>query len=113
MGYRLTVEQIQKEPQFYGTKLYGYVDDVTKLKSFQWLAEHNKIDPEEDRYCWDAYGSMDIRLTAKEFREFIALYEEDLEPLTLANRWNRFNIDDVAILKELRDSDNDKIISWG
>ena len=112
MGYRLCVEQIQREPQFYGSKLYGYVNDVTELKSFQWLAEHRKVDPEEDRYCWDAYASMDIRLTAEEYREFITLYAEDMK--TFYNRpWNKFYKDDLVNLKALYDSDNDKIISWG
>lgn len=112
MGYRLCIEQIQKEPQLYGTKLYGYVTDVTKLKSFQWLAEHNKIDPEEDRYCWEGYASMDIRMTANEFRDFIDLYAEDLS--TEYNyQWNHFHEDEVGIFMELYESDNDKIVSWG
>ena len=111
MGYRLCVEQIQKEPQFYGTKLYGYVDDVTKLKSFQWLAEHNMINPEEDKYCWDSEASMDIRMTASEYREFITLYREDIEKAYGVH----FTIleNDNELFRELYNSDNEKIISWG
>ena len=109
MGYRLNVQQITKEPEFYGTKMYGYVTDVTALKSFRWLAAHNKIDTEADRDCWDAYASMDIRMTAEEFREFIQLYVEDL----YKNDCGELSVEKDIALGHLFNSEEDKIVSWG
>lgn len=82
MGYRLTVEQINKEDPyfarediFYGTKLYGYIDfrQLPNLESFKFLEKTCNIT--EDEF----YGSYSdpFLICIRDFREFAELYKKD------------------------------------
>lgn len=114
MGYRPTI--ICGSDRFEYGKFYGYVDHE-KLKSIQWLLDHNKI---ED--IWDDFlGGWDptIEFTPNEFREFITLYEQDIndyefddylidaypKPFKMSDHWDKFN--------DIFNNNENKIIEWG
>ena len=73
---------------YYGTKLYGYVNDESKLLSYEYLKRIGKLDEivtldinnfetVEDikwDYCFDCH----FVLTAEQFSTFIGLYAQDL-----------------------------------
>ena len=62
-------------------KFYGYID-LDNLKSIHWLVEHNKIEADSiDIFNWSGYGP-EIEFTAEEFREFIDLFQEDVNTHT-------------------------------
>ena len=109
MGYRPAIIEIEYKPErdWYGTKLYGYVDDTYALESCKYLLEIGAI---TDDYAWGYGCDGDVVLTAKEFREWIRLYDEDLKremgySLEVMQEWEK--------LKRMIDSDNDKLIQWG
>lgn len=107
MGYRLNIAQIKEV--WYGTKLYGYGIDLSKLLSYQFLVSLDKIDGKE---CWD-YGAYNyIVLDKNEFKEFIKLYDEDLfnNPVYYQQEKNEF-INKPEIQKLLK-SKCDKLLSW-
>jgi hypothetical protein len=74
MGFRLSVVcKDAKDIKFYGSKLYGYVEDETKLKSWKYLNGLGKLEEigMDDVYAyWDGYVG-DIELSEKEFNLFI------------------------------------------
>lgn len=74
MGYRLEMSKIKYTAC--GSELYGYVDNIKELKSHQWLVDKGYI--EGDEY-WGYGFSPCIKLYPKEFKEFIELYNEDLQ----------------------------------
>ena len=116
MGYRPTIICENERHEF--GKFYGYIGITEELKSIKWLQENNKID-EPEIYCWSGFGPQ-ISFSAEEFREFIDLYEQDInnydfsninnyitypKPYKLSDSWNKF--------KEIYDNDKPKIIEWG
>lgn len=117
MGYRPTIICGNESHEF--GKFYGYVEERGEvLKSIEWLLEHNKINVLEI-YCWSGFGPT-IGFSAEEFREFIDLYEQDInnydyskinyyinypKPYKLSDSWDKF--------KEIYDNDKPKIIEWG
>lgn len=103
MGYRLGI--IEKKDSYYGTKLFGYQDN-RDLESFKYLLKLGKV--EENEYF--GYSSdQSITLTDTEFREFIKLYNEDLNKFCGYN--NEFiNNEEIQKLLGTR---YDKILEWG
>lgn len=83
MGYRLFVDNPEtNETLFYGTKLYGYVDEED-LESLQYLFENFwKDDYPNDFTYRDVYlgycASNETLLDADEFKKFLILYMRDL-----------------------------------
>lgn len=75
MGYRLEISKIKYAAC--GGKLFGYVEDETKLKSYQWLLEKGYLTGNKDEEFWDYGYNPQIILRPSEFREFIKLYNED------------------------------------
>ncbi len=71
MGYRLEISKMKHA--YCAGKLYGYTTEED-LKSYKWLLEHEYITGEES---WTYGCNPQIVLTAKEFKEFIELYNED------------------------------------
>lgn len=110
MGYRLEVAEVEPEFKICGGKLYGYYgmvmkgDGIEELKSWNWLKTHGIIDGSE---FWDYGCSIDVVVSADDFREFWALYAEDYEAIT----GRRLELDDVA--KACLENDKDKLLTWG
>lgn len=118
MGYRPTICCREDTCEF--GKFYGYVK-LDNLKSIKWLVDHDKLkeydnDPEIAFTCWD----VEIVFTAEEFREFIDLYQDDINSydfkdsgikyatqpnFKMSNCWPSF--------EEVYNSEYHKIIYWG
>lgn len=111
MGYRLSVEVVGNDnPSYYGTKLYGYVDEK-ELKSYKWLMYKGYLRADED-YCWD-YGSENpIVMKIEDFRIFAIFYNIDCNENKPEYAKDAF-IDDPDIQSFLKlDDDQLIVISW-
>ena len=106
MGYRLTITDKETGKEFYGTKLFGYVDtDI--LSSYKYLISIRKFNGDD----YFGYGSENnIELSHNEFIEFIMLYILDLFT------WRKTNIfiyPDWEKLYDIITTDGNKLLSWG
>ena len=117
MGYRPTICCGEDIWEF--GKFYGYVE-LDNLKSIKWLVDHDKLkeydnDPEIAFTCYP-----EIVFTAEEFREFIDLYQADINSydfkdahinyatqpdFKMSDYWENFN--------DVYNNEYDKIIYWG
>lgn len=115
MGYRLDIHKIENQEivqLYYGTKLYGYVDEE-KFLSFMYLISIGKLAP--DTY-FDYGTSCEFALNRNEFTIFCQLYNIDM------NKYYQFKLEKDGFIqipeiqKELSTSINDKnqiyIIGW-
>lgn len=113
MGYRASI--ICGDYDIELPKFYGYVKH-SDLYSIKWLIKHNKIEDSDLFY----YSSVtdDIHFTADEFREFIDLYQKDIneynflsanisyeKPYIINEHYKGFN--------DIYSNDKDKIMYWG
>lgn len=103
MGYRLEISELKYKKS--GGKLYGYVEDETKLESWKWLKKHDYIDGDE---YWDYGCNPQIILRNEEFQEFIELYIHDLQ------NYYKYTLDDdwIRDLRDLGDNDDYKVLEW-
>lgn len=108
MGYRLEIRKIENKSLFYGTKLFGYVQDPEELKSIKYLIKKEFI---EDPYIFDYDGEVPICMKIKDFRTFAKLYDEDLKEYNNADYCFLEDAEIKAIL-ELKDTD-EIVLSWG
>lgn len=110
MGYRPEFKDTNNQGLcFYGTKLYGYVSDESKLPSCQFLVLIGKVDPEEIE--WWGYGfTHEMVLTPEQFRNFMDLYEKDYYDF---RGCSLSEYPDYSIIQKLKESENDKHIEWG
>ena len=107
MGYRLGI--YKTELSFYGTKLYGYEDNIEEFKSYKYLIEHNLI---ED---FNFGCSTQILMTGNMLKEFIKLYNDDLNNYATYIKLEKDNFINRKEIKELlkcRDYDY-YVIDWG
>ena len=112
MGYRPTI--ICKDVEIELGKFYGYVK-LDGLKSIEWLKNHKPdVELEFEFNCW--FGPT-IEFTADEFREFMDIYEKDIndyQDYDYISYPKPYKISDYY--KEYEDIYNnefDKIIEWG
>ena len=109
MGFRLSVRcKDNKDVEYYGSKLFGYVKDETKLESWKYLKNLGKLDEigmGDECAWWDGYVG-DIELSEKEFNLFIGYYVKDLTDKY--GDTGDFMKSMYPILKE----PGEKIISW-
>ena len=103
MGYRLNID----EHKYYGTKLYGYVNEK-QLKSYKYLEKNKIIDGDE---CWFDGTENRIFLQPDEFKKFIKLYNQDINKEYADKRNKDWFINEKEI-QELLESENPKIIYW-
>ena len=116
MGYRPTITCGNESHEF--GKFYSYIKYAEDIKSIEWLREHKMIN-DLLIYFWNGVGPS-ITFSAEEFREFIDLYEQDInnydfskidyyinypKPYKLSDDWDKF--------KEIYDNNEPKIIEWG
>ena len=108
MGYRLEVTQVGGTLSYYGTKLYGYVEDETALKSYKFLRDNGYFDADDVVFTYGA--SHDTVMDVVDFRVFAELYNEDLNEYC---EEKDFFINDETIRKILELYDYDRVvISW-
>ena len=103
MGYRLEISKMKHA--YCAGKLYGYTTEED-LKSYKWLLEHEYITEKES---WTYECNPQIVLNAKEFKEFIELYNEDLKEEY--KETEDFLIDDEK-MQELINDNCDKVLEW-
>lgn len=108
MGYRLEIQRI-KPSEYYGTKLYGYSVDLEKLKSYQLLKQLGKVDGTE---YWSYGFKGNIILNAKEFKQFIKLYDEDLFNNPIYRQMEKNEFINLPEIQKLLKSKEDKLLNW-
>lgn len=117
MGYRLNIKTFDgnKTPNksetysydFYGTKLFGYVD-TQKLRSFKYLEQLDKV----NEYTIFDYGFDNlIKLSSIEFSKFFALYLLDIADY-YAYGCDPFTKTELQDLSKIINSENFKYIWW-
>ena len=133
MGYRPTINCKELGSSCYLElgKFYGYVK-LENLKSIKWLIDNKFFNEEEieDPYMAfiGGYGPS-YNFTAEEFREFIKLYEKDIneydysevndypvyeKPYSIADHWDYFYKNGIVnhTFYQMYDSPYDKNIEW-
>ena len=79
MGYRLEIDMVGKKNFICCGKLFGYVEDNTKLLSCQWLINNEYLDKEKDTIYFGFGFEGNFVLRGYELKEFLSLYIKDLE----------------------------------
>lgn len=95
-------------------KLYGYVEDETKLDSFKYLKSLGKFD-DYDYILWGYGASHDIELTKEQCKTFVELYKKDYFELWKSDWANeeymaRFNQEIDDFMKKVNEN---VILDWG
>lgn len=110
MGYRLDINiknGNETKNLFYGTKLYGYCDEML-LSSYKYLIEINKFDGSE----YFGYGATnEIELNYIEYITFICLYNQDLNNYGKYNEKDSF-IKDNDIINSILNRHETYLIDW-
>lgn len=106
MGYRLCISKVNEV--YYGTKLYGYVDDENKLKSYNYLKDNEYIDGDE---IWSYSAENPIVMRVCVFKEFRELYAQDLKDFYDEIISNAF-LKETEELTKLGDYDF-VVLTWG
>lgn len=97
-------------------KFYGYVD-LKPLKSIKYLLHKGYIiDDDPDIFNYSIYGP-EIKLSATEFREFMDLYQDDLNHYG-SNHCIMYTApysigDYYAGFEDIYKNDFEKILEWG
>ena len=87
MGTRLNIEDKDGNELFYGTKFYGYIEDIERCKSVEYLwrvcnEELSKDFCDFEEFCDFLYivwsSERVCKLTVPQLMEFVKLYDEDL-----------------------------------
>jgi len=106
MGYRLDIrDKGNPELNFYGTKLFGYVNPET-LHSKLYL---KKLFPDYDMEASAWEGDSEITLSAEQFREFIRLYSYD---------WKQHCGEDIRVysgwknVEKMLQTKSEKVLNW-
>jgi hypothetical protein len=109
MGYRLEVAEVEPKYTICGGKLYGYYglseagSGIEELESWKWLKEQGIITGDE---LWTYGCSIDVVLSADDFRQFFALYRKDYEKIT--GEPLDYGPEELASIA----NDKDKLLSW-
>lgn len=114
MGYRMCITN--NDICFETGKFYGYVK-LEGLKSIEYLKKIGKIDDPEE-FNW---GFPDFYLTGEEFKEFIKLYEQDINEYDFdkGNSYMIFYTKPVCLLKlypkleTIFENNNNVNLRWG
>lgn len=126
MGYRPTISCLELGYCELG-KFYGYVN-LKNLKSVKWLIDNDKLAyPEDPNFDFLGDFGPEIIFSAEEFREFITLYEKDIneykfsftdyiryeKPYSIADDWNSRCAKIGCDFYTMYNSPYNKIIEWG
>ena len=108
MGYRPEFKDTENPDLcFYGTKLYGYVNEK-ELSSYQYLLSIEKVTSDD---IWDYAFPHEMVLTAEQFRVFMKLYEKDFDK-EAGFEGCLAAYADYKNIEELLKTDSDKHIEW-
>ena len=108
MGYRLEISKMKHT--YCAGKMYGYRYNTEELKSYKWLLEHGFVTGKEEFWHYD--GNPKIVLNRLEFKEFIKLYNEDLNNCNgNAEDEKDWLINDKE-MQELINDNCDKVLEW-
>ena len=117
MGYRPTI--ICGKTEIMLGKFYGYIDGLMELESIKWLIKKKKVDDSGlIKFDWCPEGP-EITFTADEFREYIDLYEKDINNTDFTKThidyypkpYNLLKI--YPKLKRIYKNNKPKTIEWG
>lgn len=120
MGYRIDIRcKDNQDLHYYGTKLYGYVNDESKLLSYEYLKRIGKLDEivnidvnnfeSVEDIKWDYCFDCHFVLKAEQFSTFIGLYAQDL-----CDKYDsRFAFLFLKELIPIIAEHGDKYIEWG
>lgn len=113
MGYRLEISKSEHKKRC--GKLYGYVENEKELKSYKWLKINGFLKNLVDDW-YDYNVNPKIILDSNEFKEFIKLYNEDMNEnmpgdLKTSGFEKDWVINDETIQELLNDFE-DKILEW-
>lgn len=110
MGYRPTFKCLDNSGlEFYGTKLYGYCNELDCL-SYRYLCDIGKFN--HDEMYWGYGADNEITLNDTQFYIFASLYEEDMKKIWGINDFNWKNIQ-YGIVYSMMKYPCDKLIYWG
>lgn len=121
MGYRLNIEDKENNLSFYGTKLYGYVNDERELRSYKYLMELGKVTERQAVFEeWDYPWRNDIILNSTQFAEFIRLYLIDLCEKGFFKTYRIWEsdaktlewIDNMILFDKLKNTKSEKHLWW-
>ena len=102
MGYRLEISEIKYKAC--GGKLYGY-EDEKQLKSHDYLVKKGYLDGDE----YFSYGfEGNIVLSSEEFKEFIKLYNQEMNEISKNKDW----VIKQEEMQELLENNEDKLLQW-
>lgn len=108
MGYRLNISKVI-DADIGGGKLYGYVEDMNKLKSVQWLVANHYLEQENVNFPdWEANPTIVLR--KDEFNEYIKLYYQDLNEFRNPDKTSLWEFDED--MKKLIEEDCSKLLEW-
>lgn len=104
-------------------KFYGY-EPLDNLESIKWLRDHEKIEKDDDD---PFFTNVVLMFNAEEFREFITLYEKDInnfefssedyikydKPYNVKEAWNSYGNGRLPDFETIFNNQYEKIIEWG
>ena len=106
MGYRLEVKCVDnKDINFYGTKLVGYVDPQD-LDSIKYLVYLGKIEDFEVDYIWNGGSGPYYELEENQFNNFIRYYRSDLM------KHKQIDVYTFPEIQKVMNCPGNKIIGW-
>jgi hypothetical protein len=108
MGIRLTIYKVHARPDFYGTKLYGYVSDITKLSSYNYLLKNGNYN-----YACEYGGDpmLPIKMPIEDFKVWIKLYGDDVKKYSPYPDTDIFEDEDIKHILSL-DDEHYVLLDW-
>lgn len=114
MGIRLDITGEISGINYYGQKLFGYVEKEIdkKLTSKNYLIEIGKYCNEVVVNDLDWWSEGKTHITADEFRKFCELYADDLEKYYPYGEYKKEWFLEDKDVKKLLETQEDKILRW-
>ena len=114
MGIRIDITGVESGINYYGQKLYGYVDKETteKLTSLKYLIETGKYMNLAFDLADPLCHNCDTQITAEEFKKFCELYADDLEKYYPYGDYKKEWFLENEDIKKLLETEEDKILCW-